>query len=89
MTSSASPAGTPSRASRWACSRAPCGIGIAGVVDRPLVALLSAAPAVALTIWMLPRGDLYSGYDLGPGGFVALAIAVLTVAVSVRRLVRR
>ena len=42
-----------------------CALVIA-VVRRPPVVALAAVVAIALTIWMLPRGDRYSGYDLGP-----------------------
>jgi hypothetical protein len=66
-----------------------CGIAVAGFINRPLIALLSTVPAIALTIWMLPRGELYSGYDLGPGAFVALVVAVTALAVAVRQPFRR
>jgi hypothetical protein len=64
-----------------------CAVAIATAarLDRPLVAMLSAVSAIALTIWMLPRGERYSGYDLGPGGFVALVVATLAVAVAARQ----
>jgi hypothetical protein len=65
-----------------------CCVAVAGVLNRPLVAALATVPAIALTIWMLPRGERYSGYDLGAGGFVALAIAVVALALAVRRLRR-
>jgi hypothetical protein len=58
---------------------------IAGAVDRPRLAAPASATAIGLTIWMLPRGELYSGYDLGPGGIVALAASVVALAVAVRR----
>jgi hypothetical protein len=61
-----------------------CGIAIAGVSNRPRIAVLSTVPAIALTIWMLPRGDRYSGYDLGPGAFVALAVAGSALALALR-----
>jgi hypothetical protein len=61
-----------------------CVIAVAGQLERPVIALLPAAVAIALTVWMLPRGDRYSGYDLRPGGFVALGIAVVVLATSVR-----
>ena len=63
-----------------ACAAA---IVVAGLIDRPLVAALSAVAAIALTIWMLPRGDRYSGDDLGPGAIVALAVAVIALAAAV------
>jgi hypothetical protein len=49
-----------------------------------------AGPALAVslvlpTVWMLPRGELYTGYELGPGLFVALAIAVIAFATAIRR----
>ena len=44
-----------------------CALVIA-VARRPLVVALAAVVAIALTIWMLPRGDRYSGYDLAAGG---------------------
>ena len=66
-----------------------CGIALGGLLKRPLIAMLSAVPAVALTVWMFPRGELYSGYDLGPGAFVALAVAVIAFAIAVRQPFRR
>jgi len=62
-----------------------CAIAIAGRLNRPLIVMLSTVPAIALTIWMLPRGERYSGYDLGPGAFVALAVAVMALALAVRQ----
>jgi len=62
-----------------------CAIVVAGFADQPLIALLSTVPAIVLTVWMLPRGELYSGYDLGPGAFVALAAAVMALAVAAPR----
>jgi hypothetical protein len=64
------------------------GIAIAGRLGRPLLAVLAAVPAIALTIWMLPRGGRYSGYDLGPGAFVALVVAVLAIAIAARQRLR-
>ena len=57
-------------------------ITIASLADRPLVVALAAVIAIGLTVWMLPRGDLYSGYDLGPGGFVALAVSVCALVLT-------
>lgn len=59
-------------------------LAVAGAAHRPLLAIPPGAAALALAIWMLPRGWRYSGDDLGPGGFIALvgAIAALTVAVT-------
>ncbi|HTE61010.1 MAG TPA: hypothetical protein VK631_11710 [Solirubrobacteraceae bacterium] len=65
-----------------------CGIGAGALLYRPLIVMFSAPPAIALTIWMLPRGELYSGYDLGPGAFAALATALIAFAMAVRRQVR-
>ena len=62
-----------------------CGIAAGALLNRPLVAVASAVPAIALTVWMLPRGELYSGYDIGPGAFVALVVALIAVAAAVRR----
>ena len=62
-----------------------CALVIA-VVRRPLAVALAAAVAIALTIWMLPRGDRYSGSQLGPGGFVALTIALVVLGTAIRRL---
>ena len=58
---------------------------VVAVARRPLVVALAAAVAIALTLWMLPRGDRYSGYDLAIGGFVALAIAVVVLGAAIRR----
>jgi hypothetical protein len=66
-----------------------CGITIGGILKRPLIAMLSTAAAIALTVWMLPRGDLYSGYDPGPGAFVALAVGAVALVASARRRFRR
>ena len=66
-----------------------CVLAIAGAVDRPLLAIPPTATAVALTIWMLPRGGRYSGYDLGPGGFIALVVSILALAVAGARSGRR
>ena len=65
-----------------------CGIVIAGVLRQPFIAMLSTVPAIALTIWMMPRGELYSGYDLGPGAFFALVVAGIAFAVAVRQSLR-
>jgi hypothetical protein len=62
-----------------------CALVIA-VARRPSVVAVAAVVAIALTLWMLPRGDRYSGYDLGPGGFVALGIAALVLGTAIRRL---
>lgn len=62
-----------------------CGVVVAGLSGRPVIVVVSAVAAIVLTIWMLPRGDRYSGYDLGPGGFVALVVAAIAVAVALRR----
>jgi hypothetical protein len=64
-----------------------CAVGlvVAGRLHRPLVALVSAVAAAGLIAWMLPRGDRYSGYDLGPGGFVALAAIALALLLLLRR----
>ena len=64
-----------------------CAVVIA-VARRPHVVALAAVAAIALTIWMLPRGDRYSGYDLRPGGFVALGIAAVVLGTAVQRLRR-
>lgn len=61
-----------------------CALVIA-VVRRPLIVALAAVVAIGLTIWMLPRGERYSGYDLGPGGFVALALALVVLGTAIRR----
>ena len=61
-----------------------CALVIA-VARRPLVVAFAAVVAIALTIWMLPRGDRYSGYDLSPGGFVALAIAAVVLGTAIWR----
>lgn len=61
--------------------------GIA-LAKRPVVALVCAVAAIGLIVWMLPRGDRYSGYDLAPGGFVALALAVAVLASATRAGVR-
>src|SRR3954468_4313172 len=57
-----------------------CVVAIAGAADRPLLAVPASAAALALTIWMLPRGERYSGYELGPGGFIAIAVSILALA---------
>ena len=62
-----------------------CALVIA-VVRLPLVVALAAVVAIVLTIWMLPRGDRYSGSQLEPGGFVTLAIAVVVLGTAIRRL---
>jgi hypothetical protein len=62
-----------------------CGIAVGGLLDRPLVAMVSALPAIAVTVWMLPRGELYSGYDLGPGAVVALVVALIAFATALPR----
>ncbi len=64
-----------------------CALVIA-VARRPLVVALAAVVAIALTIWMLPRGDRYSGYDLALGGFVALGIAAVVLGTAAWRLRR-
>jgi hypothetical protein len=40
-------------------------------------------------VWMLPRGDLHSGYDLGPGGFIAIAAELAALWVPVSRVLSR
>jgi hypothetical protein len=62
---------------------------VIAVVRRPLVVALAAAVAIGLTVWMLPRGDRYSGYDLAAGGFVALALALAVVGTAIGRLARK
>ncbi len=64
-----------------ACAAA---IVVAGLIDRPPIAAPAAVVAIALTIWMLPREDRYSGDDLGPGAIVALVVAVVALAAAVR-----
>jgi hypothetical protein len=66
-----------------------CAIAIAGHLDRPLIAMLCTVPAIALTIWMLPRGERYSCYDLGPGAFITLALAALALGAATRQSLRR
>ena len=61
---------------------------VIAVVRRPLVVALAAVVAIALTVWMLPRGDRYSGYDLALGGFVALGIAAVVLGTAAWRLRR-
>jgi hypothetical protein len=61
-----------------------CLLAIAGAVDRPLLAVPPSAAALILTLWMLPRGERYSGYDLGPGGFIAIVISILALALAAR-----
>src|SRR6478609_1918655 len=58
-----------------------CVLAIAGAVDRPLLAAPPSAAALALTIWTLPRGERYSGYELGPGGFISIVVSILALAV--------
>jgi hypothetical protein len=62
-----------------------CAIAVAGRLNRPHIAILSTVPAIALTIWMLPRGERYSGYDLGPGAFVALVVAAVALGLAARQ----
>jgi hypothetical protein len=72
-------------ASMLACA---CVVGIAGHRGRWLIVALATVIAIALTVWMLPRGDRYSGYDLGPGAFIALGIAVVVLAAAANQVVR-
>jgi hypothetical protein len=62
-----------------------CGIAATASLKQPFFAMLSTVAAIALTVWMLPRGERYSGYDLGPGGFVALVVATVALAMAVRQ----
>ena len=66
-----------------------CAIAVAGHFDRSLIAVLCTVPAVALILWMLPRGERYSCYDLGPGAFIALAVTALALTTATRQLLRR
>jgi len=52
-----------------------CAVAVAGALDRPLVAMLFTVPALALTLWMVPRGERDSGYDLGAGAFAGSTAA--------------
>jgi hypothetical protein len=54
---------------------------------RPPVVAVASGVAIGLTVWMLPRGDRYSGYDLAYGGFVALALALIVLVAAGRAVV--
>jgi hypothetical protein len=62
-----------------------CLLAIAGAVDRPLLAVPPSTAALTLTSWMLLRGERYSGYERGPGGFIAIFVSILALALVAAR----
>ena len=67
----------------FAVAMVACAAGVAFSGSRLYIAALCATTAIGLTLWMLPRGDRYSGYDHGPGGYLELAVAVVVLAAAV------
>jgi O-antigen/teichoic acid export membrane protein len=62
------------------------GLAAAGGDALPWLVVPSALGAIALTTWMRPRGELYSGYEFGPGSYVAYAVAAIALAAAVVQL---
>jgi hypothetical protein len=61
------------------------GLGLAafGSRWRAVPALVCAIAALALTVWMPPRGDLFSGYHVLVAGYAEAALAAVLVVVAV------
>ncbi|RKQ88362.1 hypothetical protein C8N24_6404 [Solirubrobacter pauli] len=56
-----------------------------GIALNRLLVVLGAIAGVGLTVWMLPRGEEFSGYALGPGGFIAVAAGVAAIGSALWR----
>jgi hypothetical protein len=58
------------------------GLAVCGARWRSRPALACAIAALGVTTWMLPRGDLYSGYHVLAAGYAPAALAAALVAVA-------